>query len=216
MGGENENNEGMANFIVSAKTIENHFECVTIPIHHVGKTDTVTPRGWSGLHAANDVEIRLSGITGTRTGEVTKMKDGDGFGFSFQFELAQTEVGKDEEDGAPVTTCVVANLRALPKPDAAQAAQSKTSKRSQREFDAAFAEAIARRGEDYFVEGKTVRAVWVKDVRPHFAERWAVLEPDPRKKTKAISAAFNGVLKALPPSYHTRREGDIGERIWRD
>ena len=107
----------------------------------------MTPRGWSGLHAANDVVFRLSGITGTRTGEITrKMGYGDGFGFSFQFELAQTEVGKDEQDGVPVTTCVVA--RALPKPDAAQAAQLKTSKRSQREFDAAFAEAIAPRGED--------------------------------------------------------------------
>ena len=186
-------------------------------MHHVGKIDTTTPRGWSGLHGANDVEIRVTGITGTRTGEITKMKDGDGFGFRFQFELEQTTVGIDEEDASPVTTCVVADLQgAWSSPIAAQAAQSKTSKRSQREFDAAFAQALHRHGEHYFVDGKSVLAVWVKDVRPHFAERWAVLEPDPRKKAKAISAAFNGILKALPPSYHTRREGDIGERIWRD
>ena len=37
MGGETRTTKGMANFIVSAKTIENHFECVTIPIHHVAR-----------------------------------------------------------------------------------------------------------------------------------------------------------------------------------
>jgi hypothetical protein len=222
MGGENENNEGMAAFIVNANRISTHFANLTIAVHHTGKTDTTNPRGWSGLHGANDGEIRITGTTGTRTGEVTKIKDGDSLGFKFQFDLDSVEIGTDEEDGTPVTTCVVANIRPLTKDEAeaetlnAKKSASKPTKRSQREFDKAFDEAMEAHAVDCIVEGEGKRAVYVKQVRPFFATRWAVLEPDKRKKQKKVSDAFNAILKALPPNYHTLAATDDDEWIWRD
>ena len=62
----------------------------------------------------------------------------------------------------------------------------------------------------YYVDGDPaalVRAVRVDLVRPYFAQRWAVNEPDKRKRQKKVSDSYCAVLKNLPQRYRTRSSG---------
>lgn len=217
MGGENENLEGMATFIVNANAIAAHFQCLSVALHHVGKSDTQTPRGWSGLHGANDTEIKVTGLENPHGAKIMKQKDGE-TGLSFQFNLHRVEIGNDD-DGDAVTTCIVEKLD-TPALQSASANQKEVGKprvsRSQREFDAAFNEALLASGEDYRIDGDgpMVRAVYVHQIRQHFAKRWATDEQDKKARAKKTGNVFRATLKALPPKYHTRGEED-GERIWR-
>lgn len=215
MGGENENLEGMATFIVNVSTISSHFKCLAVAVHHVGKSDTQTPRGWSGLHGANDAEIKVSGLENPHTAEIVKQKDGE-TGVAWRFDLTAVQIGEDEEDGQPVKTCFVQMGEMGKGVVEDKAARDKAPRRSIREFDAAFMDALADHGQDYRVDGDgpLVRAVYVHYVRPNFFRRWAVDEPDKTARQKKSSAAFRSTLKALPPRYHTRLD-TAGEMIWR-
>jgi RecA-family ATPase len=44
-------------------------------VHHAGKDPTKGARSSSALRAATDTEIKIEGITGTRTATVTKQRD---------------------------------------------------------------------------------------------------------------------------------------------
>ena len=214
MGGQNENLEGMATFIVNANSISAHFACLSIAIHHVGKSDTQTPRGWSGLHGANDAEIKVSGLENPHGALICKQKDGEP-NWSFQFNLNRAEVGVDE-DGDVVTTCTVETLDTPIQAAAPSKTTGQRLPRRQREFDTAFTEALLASGVDYYIDGDgpMVRAIYVHQIRSHFAKRWATDEQDKRARQKKTSDAFKSTLKTLPPKYHTRTEAD-GERIWR-
>lgn len=75
-------------------------------IHHTGKDAARGARGHSSLRAAVDTEIELTRDDfGTITAEVTKQRDGP-TGYRFEYRLRQVELGEDQ-DGDPVTTCVV-------------------------------------------------------------------------------------------------------------
>lgn len=75
-------------------------------VHHTGKDQARGARGHSSLRAAIDTEIELTRDEwGLITAEVTKQRDGP-TGYSFAYTLRQVELGQDQ-DGDPVTTCVV-------------------------------------------------------------------------------------------------------------
>ncbi|MDZ4865695.1 MAG: AAA family ATPase [Alphaproteobacteria bacterium] len=79
--------------------------CV-IAIHHTPKASQDTPRGHSCLMGAADLLLRVAkSDTGAGTATVTKAKDVEG-GKVLGFQLRQVEVGTDE-DGDPLTTCIV-------------------------------------------------------------------------------------------------------------
>lgn len=80
-------------------------------IHHSGKDEGRGARGWSGLKGAVDVEIRVSRGDSYSVAEVTKMKDGE-HGAAAAFTMQQIVLETDE-DGDPVTSCVVSHIDAV-------------------------------------------------------------------------------------------------------
>ena len=77
-----------------------------VVVAHTGKDTDKGLRGWSGLLANADGLIMLDNpVDDTRGGSVVKVKDGRS-GDAFGFELVVVEIGTDD-DGDPVTTCVV-------------------------------------------------------------------------------------------------------------
>lgn len=81
-------------------------------VHHAGKDPTKGARGSSALRAAADTEILIEGQAGQRIASVTKQRDLAG-GERFAFKLQSIDVGTDE-DGEPVTSCVVEHLEDAP------------------------------------------------------------------------------------------------------
>jgi hypothetical protein len=79
-------------------------------IHHSGKDEGRGARGWSGLKGAVDVEIRVTRGDAYSVADVTKMKDGEP-GAAAAFTLQQIVLETDE-DGDPVTSCVVTHVDA--------------------------------------------------------------------------------------------------------
>ncbi|TDE36318.1 AAA family ATPase [Antarcticimicrobium sediminis] len=80
-------------------------------IHHSGKDVARGARGHSSLRAAVDTEIELTrDDIGVITAEVTKQRDGP-TGYKFSYSLQQIELGCDQ-DGDPVTTCLVEPISA--------------------------------------------------------------------------------------------------------
>lgn len=83
-------------------------DALVLLVHHAGKDASRGARGWSGLRAAADCEIRVARDPGEGSVgviEVTKQKDGrdgDRFGFS----LHTVNLGLDEA-GYELTSCVV-------------------------------------------------------------------------------------------------------------
>ncbi|QCP87441.1 AAA family ATPase [Cereibacter sphaeroides] len=81
-------------------------------IHHSGKDGDKGARGHSSLLGAIDTEIKLSRDPEVNviTAEVTKQRDGP-TGYKFSYVLRLVHLGEDQ-DGDPVTTCVVAEQAA--------------------------------------------------------------------------------------------------------
>ncbi|MSR08855.1 MAG: AAA family ATPase [Gammaproteobacteria bacterium] len=115
MTGGNENaSEDMSAFIANVDRIRAETGAAVIIIHHAGKDATKGARGHSSLRAAADTEILVEGLEGTRTASVQKQRDLPS-GQRYGFDLVSVEVGIDPEDGAAVTSCIVAVADAPPK-----------------------------------------------------------------------------------------------------
>jgi hypothetical protein len=77
-------------------------------VHHTGKDESKGARGWSGMRAAADAEFEVvrDKASGKRWIETTKEKDtADEGRIGFQLETVIVDL---DEDGDPVTSCVVA------------------------------------------------------------------------------------------------------------
>ncbi len=74
-------------------------------IHHSGKDTSKGARGHSSLRAATDTEIELTKEGDVILAEARKQRDMAG-GRVFAYTLREVELGRDQ-DGDPVTTCVV-------------------------------------------------------------------------------------------------------------
>lgn len=104
--GSNENSgEDMGKALAHCRKLRQASGAMVVLVHHSGKDATRGARGWSGLRAAADCEISVERDGDVRTATITKLKDGDD-GSRFGFSLSTVPVGHDE-DGDPVTSCVV-------------------------------------------------------------------------------------------------------------
>ena len=102
MAGGNENSsDDMGKLVEICQAIARHLRCFVLVIHHSGKDVARGMRGHSSLLGAVDTELQV----GDRVIKVTKQRDGED-GIEFGFELEPVTLGQDE-DGDPVTTCVV-------------------------------------------------------------------------------------------------------------
>jgi hypothetical protein len=114
-GGDENRAEDMTKVIEMADRIRGEFGAATLAVHHSGKDSQRGARGHSSLFAAADAVISVTDKVAT----IEKSRDGVS-GERFPFELDVIDLGVDQ-DGDPVTTCVVRHTidtparRPLPK-----------------------------------------------------------------------------------------------------
>lgn len=114
MVGGNENDSKDAGLVIAhCAAIHKATGAMVILVHHSGKDATKGARGSGALRAAADVEIEVVATREYRAATITKMKDGED-GKQYNFKLAETQIGEDE-DGFPITSCVVEHTAALPQ-----------------------------------------------------------------------------------------------------
>lgn len=108
MGGGNENAaEDMGKLIRWAEEVARNAGVLVMLVHHEGKSSPGM-RGWSGLHGAIDVGLRVHEEPTGRYLTIDKLKAGP-MGGAYRFGLRAVEVARDEDDD-PITSCVVEAL----------------------------------------------------------------------------------------------------------
>jgi RecA-family ATPase len=117
--GANENSgEHMGAVLKRCQNLMVQLDCLVILIHHSGKDTNRGSRGWSGIKAAMDTEIKITAKAGESVATISKQKDGES-GKTFAFNLESVSLD-DDEDGDAITSCVVKYLyqetQSIPKP----------------------------------------------------------------------------------------------------
>lgn len=114
MRGSESSDEDMTAYVNAADELRAAFECVVIIVHHCGHEAT-RPRGHTSLGGAVDAQLAVKRDTyGTITTTLEFMKDGPE-GVQVFSRLESVEVGTDD-DGDPVTSCVVSPVEAAAGP----------------------------------------------------------------------------------------------------
>lgn len=120
LAGGNENaSDVMGTFVVNCDKLKDLTSTTVLGVHHGGKELGRGPRGHESLHGAADFELEVVGATDDEPNcwTVRKLKAGPA-GATFRFRLKQRTVNKDE-DGDPVTSCVVVDFTEAPENKAA-------------------------------------------------------------------------------------------------
>lgn len=147
LAGGNENaSEVMSGFVGNCGKIQEKVGVAVLGVHHGGKEGGRGPRGHEALHGAADFEIEVSPATegGPNEWIVRKLKSGPG-GASHKFRLKPLTVGSDD-DGDPVTSCVVVSQTAI-QPTAGDKPKGQiTPNKTEEEFLKALSEAIEQKG----------------------------------------------------------------------
>lgn len=116
LAGGDENSPGdMGALVRSLDRLRDELRCHVLAVHHLGKDASRGGRGHSLLSCAADTIIEVVRDEASRisTATITKQRDG-ATGAQIPFRLRQIELGQDQ-DGDPVTTCVVEPADAPPK-----------------------------------------------------------------------------------------------------
>ena len=100
-GGEENSSKDMTAFINTVDQIREQSGAAVLVVHHTGKDSGKGSRGHSSLRAAVDTEIEIK----DKTLRATKQRDMP-LGAAYGFDLISVDLGLDE-DGDPVTSCVV-------------------------------------------------------------------------------------------------------------
>lgn len=103
----------MGAFIAAVDDIRTKTGAHVSVIHHAGKDATRGARGHSSLRAAVDTEIELKRDGKIITAETRKQRDMEG-GKVFAYSLQVVPLGEDQ-DGDPITSCVVTPCDTPPK-----------------------------------------------------------------------------------------------------
>lgn len=111
-GGDENGPEDMGALIAGADALRLATGAVVVLVHHVGKDESRGARGHSSLKAALDTEIEVTVRDKLHVATVTKQRDLPS-GDQYPFRLTTVELGYDE-DGDPVTSCVVEPVDEVP------------------------------------------------------------------------------------------------------
>lgn len=104
-GAGKENTDDMVPYVANCQRVATEFECLTMAVHHRPKdAESEDPRGHSSLKGGAETVILVEAGE-TKKVRVTKQKDGED-GIEMLFKLKVIELGTDE-DGEPVTSCIV-------------------------------------------------------------------------------------------------------------
>ena len=203
IGGSDENGAGMAQFLLNAEALAQHFDCFVLAVHHTGWNDDAKdrPRGWSGLPAALDMQILCERRQGEMSATLTiqKLKD-EPSGLRLNVQMMRVVLGVSKT-GREVSTLIVDTIEeAAASPLAAP--PKKPVPAGQRLLSDIIAQAIVDGCESIkpSPDGAIVRAVFDDLVRDRYyaaiAER-ADADEDPSKLADRKRKAFNRALKAM-------------------
>ncbi len=109
-GGDENAAMDMSRVIAATDRIRDELNAASVIIHHTGKDTAKGPRGSNALFAAADTVISVI----DRVATLDKVRDGRP-GEQFAFDLKVVELGHDE-DGDPITTCIVMPTEATTRP----------------------------------------------------------------------------------------------------
>lgn len=111
-GGDENGSDHMGALIAGADAVRLATGATVVLVHHMGKDESRGARGHSSLKAALDTEIEVAAKDNAHVATVTKQRDLP-TGGQFAFRLKVVELGQDE-DGDPVTSCVVEPVDDVP------------------------------------------------------------------------------------------------------
>lgn len=202
IGGSESSDEDMGAFIKSGDAIIAEFNCSLVIVHHTG-LDTSRPRGHTSLVAAADCVLSFKRDNeGNIIVTVEFMKDGP-TGAKVAFKLRVVDLYTDE-DGDPVTSCVVEPVDDAPGlseqlkaklPDSAVAAHR------------ALIEVLLERGKvperSRYIPDNT-QAVMMDEWREHALKRGVSASDNPKSTARAFTRSVERLAK----------EGWIGQ--WKD
>jgi AAA domain len=180
--GSESKDEDMGAYVRAADAIRDAFDCCVSIVHHCGHNGE-RPRGHSSLLGAADVQIAVKRQGDDIVAQVEHAKDGEG-GLEIVSRLAVVPLGKDE-DGDPMTSCVVEAVEA----DGEQQPQARSWPKTLTMFKRAFDFAFCESPEDIhpLPNGPAVRAVKRAFVRHEFMKSYP--GPTPKAKGMAFSRA---------------------------
>ena len=114
-GGDENAPADMGAFVRSLDQLRDKLSCHVLAIHHCGKEQSRGARDHSLLKAAVDTEIEVVRYDKLKIASATITKQRDGIsGDQIAFRLRPVELGRDE-DGDPVTSCIVEPTDELPQ-----------------------------------------------------------------------------------------------------
>ena len=183
----------------SADVVRDAFECAVIVIHHCGHGGD-RPRGHSALLGAYDALIAVKRDAADHVvAELEGSKDGAA-GLQLVSLLKQVEIGIDD-DGDPVTTCVIEPAYGACVAGAAAEA-AKTVPPTKRLLLDVITEVSGDAGVDIrpFVDGPLIKAVSAELVRARYYSRVAEKPKDddtPEKLAERQRKSFNNAVKDL-------------------
>lgn len=142
-GGDENSSQDMSRLVMNLDRLRAQSGAALLLVHHTGKDTTKGARGSSVLNGAVDamLEIERLGDGKLRRLIVRKCRDGVD-GATFDFQLRQVDVGEDE-DGEPVTSCIV---EVADRQQAAATAQERMSASQKISLDA-LRDAVVHAGE---------------------------------------------------------------------
>ena len=187
--GSESSDEDMTLYVRAADAVRENFGCAVLIVHHCG-IDGTRPRGHTSLIGAVDAQLAVKRDgAGNIEVKVERMKDGPEGGVIYS-RLEAVEVGVDE-DGEPITSCVVIPV------DASAARPTATRKLSDRQRLAldALSNCILDRGEpspETFKLHGNIKVVKVLDWREEMFAR-GVLDgqaKNPREDFRRVKAAL--------------------------
>lgn len=135
-GAGKENTDDMVTYVGNCQRVSTEFEAFIMAVHHRPKdAESEDPRGHSSLKGGSETVIIVEAGE-TKKVRVTKQKDGED-GIEMLFKLKVVELGQDE-DGEPVTSCIVeaTDVDLVPRGDSAASKISRLSDKQLAVFNA--------------------------------------------------------------------------------
>lgn len=182
-GGDENSAADMGRFVANCGKLAERLGCVVLAVHHVGKNVDAGMRGSSALHGAADAEWSITNKDGIRSVRLVKCKEGAD-NISWSFHLETVEAGEDE-DGEPLTTCVVANVSDAALENGRPVRKANGVPSSLKLWVDAFNNASASFSEEIrpFSNGAPVLAVDLEKVRIEFYSRHPAESADAKRQS---------------------------------
>lgn len=182
-GGDENSATDMGRFVANCGKLAERLGCLVLAVHHVGKNVDAGMRGSSALHGAADAEWSIANKDGVRSIRLVKSKEGSA-NVSWSFQLETVETGQDE-DGEPLTTCVVKNVSDASFDDGRPMRKGTGIPASLKLWVDAFNNASASFSEELnpFGNGSSVLAVDQENVRAEFYSRHPAESADAKRQS---------------------------------